>query len=1497
MTGPRSTRAHRSENFRERKVRRIGLPLVLFLGCLACLPSTLLAQNANRAATKFYPDFSDTADALLRNAAGHVRDGQWAEAIEIYQRVIQQYGDKVARLPKTEAPVEASEDSILYVDVRQFCQRRLAALPAEARALYRSRVDTQAERWFRQGAATGDRASLRRVTDQVFNSSWGDDALDLLGDLSFQDGRFDEALSSYRQILPDQPGESSGLTYPDPGVDLARVAAKKLLCRSGLAENPPTAEDLATFARTYPNAAGALAGREGPYLSTLKAALGADHLAPPSQPDGRWPTFAGASTRTRIVAGSVDVGSLQWRVDLERVEQGRMAPIGRRGVPMPVSTRPDRALSYHPIVLGDQVIVSDDNQIRAYNLNDRPEGLQGAPAGPVKLAWEWHDEDQGGRVPQANRPQVGIPRFTLTAQGDRVFARMGLTSISMNRMGVPVSGSQSYLVAVDRATEGKKLWKKSPGEVILPHKGAENAIRNLGFEGTPVADPQNVYVAMTDRREQTSTYVAALDAETGATRWVRYLGAASTDADNMFAMGMGMGMGMGGGSSNDFGHRLLSLEGPTVYYQTNLGAVAALDAETGAIRWVATYPRLDRVNGAPHDRDLNPAVVHDGLVIVAPDDASAVYAFEAASGRLVWKTKPLPDEAKLTHLLGVARGRLIATGDRVLLFDVKNGELKHSWPDSGHGFEGFGRGILAGERIYWPTRTEIHVLDQATGLRSEPPIKLQESFQESGGNLAVGDGYLIVAQADKLVVFCQNRRLIQRYREEIARDPGRAAPHYRMAQAAEATGQDDLALASLDDASKLARPSDLIDGVSLRLATRDHQFHLLLKLGESARGRGDLSSAEQRFHQAAATARVDRDRLRARLAEADAQLGRGEAIAAVATLQGLLSEEPLRSLAVAAEGGHRTIRADLMIGDRLATILHEKGRRVYEQFDQEAQALLVKGKAAGDSRQLEEVGRSYPVSEALPQALMELGRLHDLKKRPADAARAYKRLLATATTDNLRGQALFGLARAYEAQKLWVPARDAYAQALTRFPNVAVNAEEPRSESTLGTLVARRLAEPPFDRMTADRAEPNISVPLVRRWGLRLDGPVRPLAAEGVPPSTDAGRVFLVQGTLVRPINSNSGSSKWSVDLEGNPVWAGYLDDRVLAASETRVVALGLDKGQLLWTFDAATPGTPRRGPNPYARPEPATKPSNDPPGKLHEFRIVGNRVFCLRGDRELLALDGDSGLIDWSYSAPGGTITPHLLIGPQRIVLQTRKPNEILVLDTATGRRHAEYPQTEDEEWVRDPLPIDDDHVVIAVDRRTVARFDLVRGVASWVFRESREMPKNGPPRPFGDSERLLIVQDGNELIRLDAATGVKRWSRPLGAEDLSERPEALAIDGDRVYWASGQSLSAASLRDGSLVWNQHLSGPESGWVVDLTDRCVMAYPGLTRHVGDEVEGLPLVFRRRDDGRLVQRLLFPVPVTEVAVRLAPGGAVVATQAGLWALGERPEVDALKGPR
>ena len=54
------------------------------------------------------------------------------------------------------------------------------------------------------------------VVDLAFCSSWGDDALELLGDLAFQDGRFGEALSMYRQLVLDRPDDTFSLVHPDP---------------------------------------------------------------------------------------------------------------------------------------------------------------------------------------------------------------------------------------------------------------------------------------------------------------------------------------------------------------------------------------------------------------------------------------------------------------------------------------------------------------------------------------------------------------------------------------------------------------------------------------------------------------------------------------------------------------------------------------------------------------------------------------------------------------------------------------------------------------------------------------------------------------------------------------------------------------------------------------------------------------------------------------------------------------------------------------------------------------------------------------------------------------------------------------------------------------------------------------------------------------------------------------------------------------------------------
>ena len=45
-----------------------------------------------------------------------------------------------------------------------------------------------------------------------------------------------------------------------------------------------------------------------------------------------------------------------------------------------------------------------------------------------------------------------------------------------------------------------------------------------------------------------------------------------------------------------------------------------------------------------------------------------------------------------------------------------------------------GRGVVAGDEIFWPTRNEIYVFDALTGARTRPPIDLS-SVSDGGANL------------------------------------------------------------------------------------------------------------------------------------------------------------------------------------------------------------------------------------------------------------------------------------------------------------------------------------------------------------------------------------------------------------------------------------------------------------------------------------------------------------------------------------------------------------------------------------------------------------------------------------------------------------------------------------------------------------------------------------------------------------------------------------------
>jgi outer membrane protein assembly factor BamB len=200
-----------------------------------------------------------------------------------------------------------------------------------------------------------------------------------------------------------------------------------------------------------------------------------------------------------------------------------------------------------------------------------------------------------------------------------------------------------------------------------------------------------------------------------------------------------------------------------VYYNTNLGAVAALRASDGRLQWLCRYPRrglADRDSDQDDRhwfRDQTPCLLHQDLVIVAPADCDRILALDAATGRIVWATAA-GAAADAVHLMGVAHGSLLASGDYLYWIDAQTGRMLHQFPAlrsplTGYAApdpRGYGRGVLAGDQVLWPTYDSIYVFDQAGGHQLRQRIDLG-SMGLTGGNLVIDGHTLLIAAAGQLV--------------------------------------------------------------------------------------------------------------------------------------------------------------------------------------------------------------------------------------------------------------------------------------------------------------------------------------------------------------------------------------------------------------------------------------------------------------------------------------------------------------------------------------------------------------------------------------------------------------------------------------------------------------------------------------------------------------------------------------------------------------------------
>lgn len=707
------------------------------------------------------PEVDTAAKARLEQAAAFVADGQWDEAIEALLQVMENDPGRV---------IAVSERR--YTSVREYCQLRLAALPAEALKIYRTRVDAQAKKLYDEAIAGRDAGALRRVVRQFFCSSWGDDALFALGEISLEAGNHGAARGCWETLIETPPlavprgafekalaaeGVSDAdrerlahwyrpdsaappadyvlradlplddavryelvdfwntlgvapvrLAYPRSDLSLAEVRARLVLVSILEGSSDRARGELAAFQSLHKGARGRLGGVEVDLGSALLAMLEKSKAWPTAPPSPGWPTFAGAPTREKIAAVAPSPLLLPWQpIVLPRT------PTTESVYPSPrVAETKGELLSYHPIVVGNLVLVNSLQKIFAYDLRT------GKPAWGADPA-VYRPEEPGRETLYGPSGTIGTARFTMTEQNGRLYARMGepLTGRAEEHT---VGGESSYLVCLDLASEGRLVWQTAK----LEDKWA--------FDGSPVVETGRVYVAMR-HGARPQAHVACYDARTGKPLWRQFVVSAESPAR---------------GQVGECTHNLLTLAHGVLYFNTNLGAVAALSAEDGRPIWITHYARAKKGDlnqrAAHFYRDLTPCVYDRGRILVAPSDCENILALDSMTGLLLWETGLARD---VVHLLGVAGETLWASGDKLWQINVATGKVKYPWPE-GPAPKGQGRGVLAGSKVYFPTATTIHVFNQQTG-QEESQIDLA-ALNLTGGNLVAAGDTLLIAGVERL---------------------------------------------------------------------------------------------------------------------------------------------------------------------------------------------------------------------------------------------------------------------------------------------------------------------------------------------------------------------------------------------------------------------------------------------------------------------------------------------------------------------------------------------------------------------------------------------------------------------------------------------------------------------------------------------------------------------------------------------------------------------------
>jgi outer membrane protein assembly factor BamB/tetratricopeptide (TPR) repeat protein len=1364
-----------------------------------------------------------------------IADKNWGGALDEARAILDTAGDDLV-------PV----DSTHSVRARRVVHARLAALPNDVLARYRDRVEGEARHWLEQGRIARDEAQLRKLVDEAFCSRPAERALELLGDLAFEAGRYADAEAWWRSLAAGNGAAApERLAYPHPVGDLARVRAKLLMARYFQGEDSDWDRQFDEFKERHGAVEGLLGGSKGKYsdfLSKLRSeSIGAARL------ESGWHTFGGDTGRGRLASreprlpdrlSSLCRGGPTLRVNLPTFTAGDVLSPPER-----VAQRSEysQKLAFHPLIVGGRLLIADAARVMAFDL--RRLGDPGVELYPGPVA-----ED----VP----PDV---RYSLTVADGCVYARLGSTAITAGtRNDKPGSGArQTRLVCLrlePAPGEGHVRW------VETGFSGGN--VRKRGsvvFEGTPVVRDGLVFVAATRfESSRTITAIHCYTAEAAA-------GQRSVEPEPTLLWHTDICEVCDSGVVPRYRHLLLTLAGPLVVCCTHTGLVAAVDGASGRRAWVTHYkPRQLAYEERPPLTDLTPCVFAAGRLYAAPTDGRGILCLDPESGRVLWQR----DGIDVVHLVGVGAGRLIfATPSGLRAVGAAMGSDGEGWAHEARtdygkdgaraGWSPAGRPVLAGDYVLWPAiaatgEAAVHAVRQDDGSVDDNPTLL---YRVPVGNLVYAEGCLASAGRDEVVVFAPPSWHLPAREQGMKAVPDSATAAIALARA-------------LTDSGQFLRAADIFARAE-RLAGRDSQLRQVAKDGRQANwieaGRRalaakDWGAARAAFARAAAAEFSPTNRVNVCTEFARALQASGRVSDEAVAWQSILDDEQLRTV---------RLRSGMTAGSAAAQRLATLGPSAGVGREKNAAEGLAAARSAND---LERVARRYPHTEAGRAALERLARRHEADGHAGAAADCWRRLLAQCQGSRA-AICLAGLAGACERQGCTDAAREYWRVLADRQSDELI----PEIDAVRPTrhAVAQRL------RALSTADAPALELPLRLTCEARL-GPTEDLLP--LPGSDLVLTVCRCTPAVVICREFAGLRERWRTSLSFRPSRAGVRDDLILIGGDDGLAALRREDGVVSWTL--APPGE-------YGR------------QRLTGFAFVGKRVLCLQ-DGVLLAFDAGSGEpLQLKTPAasflpdppPAGRFVSCFAAQGDRVRLQSAAGvSSVRSLEDGSllgGERTGEL-------WTSAPVLAHSRVLTVEGSRRIVCAGDCV----CWTHAIPGVTTLSGkPPRIIVAGDALLVLVEtniGHQLQRLDRATGKPCWQDAVFLPETVPDPEHWAAVDGTVCFAEAGLLRALSLGDGKVVWETPLERSDRAWHVERLNNGLLAFPEspTARHfafrsLAGQVEwsvvpdageavgrGFPLVCLNMA-GRVQQRFDLAAGTPSLRTSVS-GGASIVPRAAVW---------------